>query len=104
MADAAPAARGVDKPRRPQASPRFRLVSDHLHRLQTVCDERFAREYGPWRPVVAQVVDKFLALSCTGFRRGELSCRRQFLELRGADVAEGRVPLNARASTTVQLE
>ena len=26
--------------------------ADHLHRLQTVYDERFAREYGPWRPVV----------------------------------------------------
>jgi hypothetical protein len=36
------------------------LVSDHLHRLQTVDDERFAREYGPWRPVVAQVADTFL--------------------------------------------
>ena len=53
MPDAAPAVRGVYKPRRPQASPLFRLVSDHLHRLQTVYDDRFAREYGPWRPVVA---------------------------------------------------
>ena len=47
MADPAPAAGGVYKPRRSQASPLFRLVSDHLHRLQTVYDERFAREYGP---------------------------------------------------------
>lgn len=60
-APAAPAARGVYKPRRAQASPLFRLVSDHLHRLRTVYDDRFAREYGPWRPVVAQVADKFLA-------------------------------------------
>ena len=52
---------GVYKPRRPQASPLFRLVSDHVHRLQTVYDARFAREYGPWRPVVGQVADKFLA-------------------------------------------
>ena len=59
--DASPAVRGVYKPRRPQASPLVRLVSDHLHRLQTVYDDRFAREYGPWRPVVAQVADKFLA-------------------------------------------
>ena len=50
MPDAAPAARGVYHPRRPQASPLFRVVSDHLHRLQTVYDDRFAREYGPWRP------------------------------------------------------
>ena len=61
MADPAPAAGGVYKPRRSQASPLFRLVSDHLHRLQTVYDERFAREYGPWRPVVGDVADKFLA-------------------------------------------
>jgi len=61
MAHAAPVALGDYKPRRPQASPLFRLVSDHLHRLQTVYDDRFAREYGPWRPVVAQEGDKFLA-------------------------------------------
>lgn len=61
MPDAAPAARGVYKPRRPHASPLFRLVSDHLHRLQTVYDDRFAREYGPWRPIVARVAEKFLA-------------------------------------------
>ena len=61
MPDAAPAVRGVYTPRRPQASPLFRLVTDHLHRLQTVYDERVAREYGPWRPVVGQVTEKFLA-------------------------------------------
>jgi len=44
MADPARAARGVYKFRRPQASPFCRLVSDHPHRLQTVYDERFARE------------------------------------------------------------
>jgi hypothetical protein len=37
-------------------------VSDHLHRLQTVYDDRFACVYGPWRPVVAQVADRFLTL------------------------------------------
>ena len=61
MADAVRVACGVYKPRRLQASPLFRLVQDHLHRLQTVYDERFAREYGPRRPVVGQVADKFLA-------------------------------------------
>ena len=61
MADPVPAVRGVYRPRRPQASPLFRLVSDHLQRLRTVYDDRVAREYGPWRPVVAQVADKFRA-------------------------------------------
>ena len=43
-------------------------------RLQTVYDERFAREYGPWRPVVAQVADKFLA--CGEVAPGSPSMRR----------------------------
>jgi hypothetical protein len=38
------AALGLYKPRRPHGSPLFRLVSDHMRRLQTVYDERFARE------------------------------------------------------------
>ena len=74
MPDAALAARGVYKPRRPQASPLFRLVSDHLHRLQTVYDERFAHEYGPWRPVVAQMADKFLAYGA--LRAGRAGAQR----------------------------
>ena len=63
MADEAKAcgALGVYKPRRPQASPLFRLVQDHLHRLETVSDERCARTCGEWRPVVREVADKFLA-------------------------------------------
>ena len=69
MPDAAPAARGVYKPRRPQVSPLFRLVSDHLHRLQTVYDERFAREYGPWRPVVVSSPVKHTVESETGRMR-----------------------------------
>ncbi len=70
------------KPRRPQASPLFRLVSDHLDRLQTVYDERFAREYGPWRPVVGQVADKFLACGVLehGFARIRCdACAHEYL-------------------------
>jgi hypothetical protein len=74
----AAAALGVYKPRRPQASPLFRLVQDQLHPLQTVYDERFAREYGPWRSVVGQVADKFLA--CGILEHG-------FARIRGDDCA-----------------
>lgn len=44
MADAASAAFGVNTPRRHPASPLFRLLQDHLHRLQMVYDARFALE------------------------------------------------------------
>ena len=82
MAEAVPAAQGVYKPRRPKASPLFRLVSDHLHGLQTVYEDRFAREYGPWRPVVAQVADKFLACGVLehGFARIRCdACAHEYL-------------------------
>ncbi len=82
MPVAVPAARGVYHPRRPEASPLFRLVSDHLHRLQTVYDDRFAHENGPWRPVVAQVAEKFLACGVLehGFARIRCdACRHEYL-------------------------
>ncbi len=53
--DATRASRGVYKPRRLQASPLFRLVSDHLHRMKTVYDDRFAREYGLSRPLTTRL-------------------------------------------------
>jgi len=61
MADPAPAVRGIYRPPTAPGVTALRLWSDHLQRLRTVYDDRFAREYGPWRPVVAQVADKFLA-------------------------------------------
>lgn len=45
-------------------------------------DERFAREYGPWRPVVAQVADKFLACGVLdhGFARIRCdACTHEYL-------------------------
>jgi hypothetical protein len=54
------AAPGVYKPRRPQASPLFRLVSDHFCAFHHAYEERFAERYGDWRPVVREVADKFL--------------------------------------------
>ena len=82
MPDTAPAARGVYHPRRPQASPLFRLVADHLHRLQAVYDDRFARDYGPWRPVVARVAEQFLACGILehGFARIRCdACAHEYL-------------------------
>jgi hypothetical protein len=59
--DAAPAAPGVYRPRRPHASPLFRLVADHFTAFHAAYEERFAPVYGDWRPVVREVADKFLA-------------------------------------------
>ena len=57
----APAARtagsvGRYRPRRPRASPLYRLLEEHFRAFSTVYDERFAQRFGHWRPVVAEVV------------------------------------------------
>ena len=47
-------------PRRPQASPLYRLLSDHFEALTRVHEERYEPSHGPLRSVVAEVVGKFL--------------------------------------------
>ena len=50
----------VYKPRRPQASPLFRLVADHFTAFHAAYEERFAPVYGDRRPVVREFAEKFL--------------------------------------------
>lgn len=73
---------GVYRPRRPRASPLYRLINDHFQEFTTVYDERFQRRWGYWRPVVAEVVEKFLACGILthGFARVRCgACRHEFL-------------------------
>ena len=73
---------GIYKPRRPQASPLFRLVADQFRTLQMVYDERFAPKYGAWRAVVPEVADKFLACGVLehGFARVRCdACAHEYL-------------------------
>ncbi len=52
---------GVYRPRRPRASPLYRLLERHFRELCLVWDERFAASSGDWRAVIPKVVDQFLA-------------------------------------------
>lgn len=51
----------VYRPRRPRASPLYRLLERHFRTLSLVWDERFAATGGAWRAVIPKVVDQFLA-------------------------------------------
>ncbi len=37
------------------------MIEDHFQEFNAVYDERFARQWGYWRPVVARVVEKYVA-------------------------------------------
>jgi hypothetical protein len=72
----------VYKPRRPRASPLFRLVEAHFPELHAVYDERFAETYGAWRPVIRTVTERFLACGILehGFARVRCgSCAHEYL-------------------------
>jgi hypothetical protein len=73
---------GVYRPRRARASPLYRLLDEHFQTFATVYDERFAARWGPWRRVVAEVVEKFLACGILthGFARVRCAgCRHEYL-------------------------
>jgi hypothetical protein len=72
----------VYRPRHPQASPLNRLIEDHFREFTTIYDERFTRRWGFWRPVVGEVVEKFLARGIVkhGFARIRCgSCQHESL-------------------------
>lgn len=72
----------VYKPRRPKASPLFRLVQDHFTDLHAVYEERFAHVHGDWRPVIREVAHKFLACGILdhGFARVRCdACTHEYL-------------------------
>jgi hypothetical protein len=73
---------GIYRPRRPRASPLYRLLDDHFQTFATVYDERFAPRWGPWRRVVPDVVEQFLACGILehGFARVRCgACRYEYL-------------------------
>jgi hypothetical protein len=51
---------GIYLPRAPQKAPFDQCIADHFEEFERVYDERYERQYGFWRPVVAEVIEKFL--------------------------------------------
>jgi hypothetical protein len=51
---------GIYHPRNPYESPFYQCIADHFEEFIRVYDERYEREYGFFRPVIAEVIEKFL--------------------------------------------
>jgi hypothetical protein len=62
----APAA--VYEPRNPRASSLYALVEDYYEEFERVYDDRYQQQYGRWRPVIGEVMRKFL--ECGDLHRG----------------------------------
>lgn len=66
---------GVYRPRRPKLSPFYRVIEDHFEPFEQLNSERYEREYGFWRPVVGEVLSKYL--DCGDLRQGFARLRCQ---------------------------
>jgi hypothetical protein len=48
------------RPRKPRASPLWQCLSRHFHAFLAAYEQRFQPRYGFLRPIIPEVVDKFL--------------------------------------------
>jgi len=59
---------GVYEPRNARASSLYALVEDYYEEFERVYDDRYQQQYGRWRPVVGEVMRKYL--QCGDLHRG----------------------------------
>ena len=50
----------VYRPRRPRESPLYRTIERYLPEFERIYARRYARRYGPWRPIIGQVARRLL--------------------------------------------
>ena len=73
---------GVYRPRHPERTVLYRVLFHHFDRFLAEYEGRFEREYGFFRPIVREVVEKYL--DCGNPRSG-------FARIRCPDCAEERL-------------
>lgn len=73
-ASACPPAPRVYRPRQPQTTPLYQIVSDHGKRLDAVFDDRFSDRFGPLRPVVPKTFDGYLRCGLLQFGFARIFC------------------------------
>ena len=58
----------VYRPRRPKASPLWQCLQEHFDRFLDAYEERYQSRFGFLRPIIPEVVNKFL--DCGDLERG----------------------------------
>lgn len=65
----------VYRPRRPRQSPLYRIVDRHFPQFERTYDASYAGRYGRWRPIVGEVVRKYLRCGDLHFGFARVRCR-----------------------------
>jgi hypothetical protein len=69
---------GIYRPRHPERTVLYRVLFHHFDLFLVEYERRFEREYGYFRPVVREVVDRYL--DCGNPRSGKPGSRMDYLE------------------------
>ena len=64
----------VYRPRRPRQSPLYRTIERYFPEFERIYDARYAKRYGPWRPIIGDVVRKFLRCGDLHFGFARVRC------------------------------
>jgi len=52
--------KGVYRPRNPRATALYQILEDYFETFTSVYDDRYQQSHGYWRPVIAEVVNRYL--------------------------------------------
>ena len=65
----------VYQPRNPRASNYFRCIDAHFEQLEMLWDDRYANQYGFWRPYVKEVIYRYLNCGDLHFGFARVKCK-----------------------------
>jgi hypothetical protein len=64
----------VYRPRQPRQSPLYQVIERYYPEFERAYDERYAKLYGPWRPIIGEVARKFLRCGDLHFGFARVRC------------------------------
>jgi hypothetical protein len=67
-------ASSIYRPRRPRLSPLYQLIETYYPEFQRTYDQRYQQHYGPWRPIIGEVLRKFLTCGDLHFGFARVRC------------------------------
>jgi hypothetical protein len=65
----------VYQPRQPRQSPLYKLIERHFPEFQRIYKQRYQDRYGLWRPIIGEVVRKFLTCGDLHFGFARVRCK-----------------------------
>jgi transposase-like protein len=67
-------ASSIYRPRRPRLSLLYQLIQRYYPEFERTYDKRYQQRYGPWRPIIGQVIRKFLTCGDLHFGFARVRC------------------------------